>query len=132
MMVRLSKTRDKFVEQRQGRTDGAIRSTTDRRPMGNDPSLSPETAPASKRWKASVGRSQSAGRHFVDSAQRRWLAGFARGISFPDNLLAAASGLGRATGLAHHWAFLLSGAERAPATELERVVSGRQFRSGQK
>jgi transposase len=45
-MVSLEKTRDKFVQQRQGRTNGAIRSTADRRAMGEDPSLASETTPA--------------------------------------------------------------------------------------
>jgi transposase len=40
--------------------------------------------------------------------------------------------LGRAGSVAHHLARILGGTERTRATELERIVSGRQFRSGQK
>ena len=68
----------------------------------------------------------------MDSAQRRSLAGFARRISFPSNVLAAAAGLGGARRLAHHLARIPGGTEPTRATRLERVVSGRQFRSGEK
>jgi transposase len=68
----------------------------------------------------------------VDFTQRRSLAGFARGIPVTSNMLATASGLGRARGLAHHLARIPGGTEPTRATGLERVVSGRQFRSGEK
>src|SRR6202140_84464 len=132
MMVSFRKMGDKFGQQRRGRTDGAIRSIADRRPMGKDPSLAPETAEASQGWKTSAGRPQGAGRHFVDSAQRRSLAGFARGVPLTVHLLAATARLGRARGLAHHLARILGGTEPTRATRLERIVSGRQFRSGEK
>src|ERR1700756_3219449 len=96
MMVNFLKTRDKFGQQRQGRTNGAIRSTAGRRPMGKDPSLAPEAAPALAWRPATRQRLQSARRDFVDSAQRRSLAGFARRVSFTGDVLAAASRLGRA------------------------------------
>lgn len=131
-MVSLSKTRDKFVQQRQGRTNGAIRSTADRRPMGEDPSLTSETAPASAWRQTTRQRSQGARRDSVDSAQRGSLAGFARGISFTGNVLAATSGLGRARDLAHHLARISGGTEPTRATRLERIVSGRQFCSSEK
>src|SRR6267143_3984152 len=123
---------DKFVQQRQGRADGAIRPTADRRPMGKGPSLAPEMAQASQGWKTSEGRPQGAGRHFVDSAQRRSLAGSARRVPLTGNVLAAASGLGRARGLAHHLACIPGGTEPTRATRLERVIFGRQFCSGEK
>jgi transposase len=132
MMVSLAKTRDKFGEQRRGRTDGAIRSTADRRPMGEDPSLASETTPAPAWRQTTRQRSQGARRDSVDSAQRCSLAGFARGISFPGNVLAATSGLGRAGSLAHHLAHIPGGTEPTRATRLERIVSGRQFRSSKK
>jgi transposase len=68
----------------------------------------------------------------VDSTQRRSLAGFARGIPLTGDVLAATAGLGRARGLAHHLARILGGTEPTRATRLERVLSGRQFRSSQK
>ncbi len=132
MILNLPKMGDKLVQQRQGRIHGAIRSTADRRPVGKDPSLAPETAEASPGWKTSEGQPQGAGRHFVDSAQRRSLAGFARGVPLTVHLLAAAARLGRARGLAHHLARIPGGTEPTRATRLERVVSGRQFRSGKK
>jgi transposase len=131
-MVSLRKMGDKFGQQRRGRTNGAIRSIADRRPMGKDPSLAPATSEASQGGKTSAGRSQGAGRHFVDSSQRRSLAGFARGIPLTGDVLAATAGLGRARGLAHHLARILGGTEPTRATRLERVLSGRQFRSSQK
>src|SRR6267378_2303491 len=109
MILKQPKMGDNFRQQRQRRTDGAIRSTADRRPMGKDRSLAPETAQASQGGKTSQGRPQSAGRHFVDSAQRRSLAGSARGIPLIVHLLAAASRLGRARGLAHHLARIPGG-----------------------
>src|SRR5271166_2924674 len=132
MMVRLPKMRDNFEQQRHGRNDGAIRSTTDRRPMGEDPSLAAEAMPTPAGRAASMRRSQSAGRHFVDSAQRRSLARPARGIPLTGNVLAAASGLGRTRDLAHHLAGIPGGIEPTRATQLERSVSRRQFRSGEK
>jgi hypothetical protein len=88
------------VSSARGRADGAIRSAADRRPVGQDPALAPETTQAPARWAASGRRPQSAGRHFVDSAQRRSLAGFARGVSVTLDLLATAARLGGARGLA--------------------------------
>jgi len=68
--------------------------------MGKDPALaSPATAATA--WRpASVPGPQGAGRHFVDTAQRGSVAGFARGVSVAGDLLAAAAGLGRARRLA--------------------------------
>src|SRR5271169_914196 len=132
MMVNLGERRGTLGQQRQGRTYGAIRSTADRRPMGEDPSLAAEAAQTPTGRAASFRRPQSAGRHFVDSAQRCSLAGFARGISLTGNVLAATSGLGRARSLAHHLARIPGGTERTPASELERIVSGREFRSREK
>jgi transposase len=131
-MVRLTKMRDNFGQQRRGRTNGAIRSLADRRPMGKDPSLAPETDEASRRRQTAAGGPQSARRHFVDSAERRSLAGFARRIPLTGNLLAAASGLGRAGSLADHLARIPGGTEPTRATRLERIVSGWQFCSGKK
>ena len=132
MMVRLRKMRDNVRPQRQGRNDGAIRSTADRRPMGEDPSRASETAPAPAWRQTTVQRSQRARRNSVDFAERRSLAGFARRVSLTGNVLAATSGLGRARSLAHHLARILGGTEPTRATRLERIVSGRQFRSGEK
>jgi len=100
--------------------------------MGEDPSLAAAGSQIPARRTTTGERSQSPRRHFMDFAQRRSLAGSARGVSFARNLLAAASGLGRARYLAHHLARILGGIEPTRATQLERIVSGRQFRSSQK
>jgi hypothetical protein len=93
------------VSSARGRVDGAIRSATDRRPVGQNPALAPETTPAPARGAASSRGPQSAGRHFVDSAQRGALAGFARGVSVTVDLLATTAGLGGA----RDWAGDLAG-----------------------
>jgi hypothetical protein len=62
--------------------------------------FAPETTPTLARRAASGRRLQSAGRHFLDAAQRHALAGFARGVSVAVDLLAAAAGLGGARDLA--------------------------------
>jgi transposase len=48
------------------------------------------------------------------------------------DVLAAAAGLGRAGCLVKNLACVSGRVERAPATEVERIVSGREFRSGEK
>ncbi|MGA7063839.1 MAG: IS5 family transposase [Candidatus Acidiferrales bacterium] len=131
-MVSLSKKRDKFGQQRQGRSDGAIRSTADRRPMGENPSLASEAAAPPAGRQTTGQRPQSTRRNSVDFAQWRSLAGFARRVSLTGDLLAAASRLGRAGNLAHHLARISGGTEPTRTTRLERIVSGRQFCSGQK
>jgi transposase len=68
----------------------------------------------------------------VGSAQRRSLARLTRGIPLTGNVLAATSRLGRTGNLAHHLARILGGTEPTPATQLERIVSRRQFRSSKK
>jgi len=68
----------------------------------------------------------------VDAAQRGSLAGLARGVSVARDLLAATAGLGGARGLVGHLACVSERVERARATGLERIVSGRQFCSGEK
>jgi transposase len=100
--------------------------------MGENPSLASEAAAPPARRQTTGQRSQSARRDFVDSAQRRSLAGFARRISLTGHVLAAASRLGGARRLAHHLARIPGGTEPTRATRLERVVSGRQFRPGEK
>ncbi len=95
----------------RGRVDGAIRSAADRRPVGQNPALAPETTQAPARWAASGRRPQSPGRHFVDSAQRGSLAGFAGRIPVSDDLLAAAAAVGGARNLVEHLARVPGGIE---------------------
>jgi len=68
----------------------------------------------------------------VDSAEWGSLAGLAGEISASLDLLAAAAGLGRAGRLVENLAGVSERVERAPAVEVERVVSGRQFRCREK
>src|SRR5580704_12148352 len=70
-MVRLTKMRDNLGQQRRGRTDGAIRSTADRRPMGENPSLASEAAAPPAGRQTTGRRPQSARRNSVDFAQWR-------------------------------------------------------------
>ena len=72
------------------------------------------------------------GRDSVDSPQRGSLAGPAGEISASFHVLATTAGLGGAGRLAEHLASVLERVARTPAIEMERVVSGRQFRPGQK
>ena len=72
------------------------------------------------------------GRDSVDFAERGSVARFAGEISAPFDLLAAAAGLGRAGRLVEHLAYVSGRVERTPAIEVERVVPGRQFCSGEK
>jgi len=132
MIVSSAKMRDNSRQQRQGRPDGAIRLSADRRPVGENPALAPQAAQASEGRTPSCERPQSAGRHLVDSTQWGALVRFARRVSLTRYLLAETSRLGRARGLAPHLAQLSGRTKRTRATGLERILSGRQFRSGQK
>src|SRR5208337_2102261 len=124
--------RDKRSQQRRRRADGPVGSVADGSAVEENRSLASQTAQAPQGW-PSVDREPSrAGRHFVDSAQRCKVAGLARGVSASLDLLAAAAGLGGAGHLAESLAGISERVERTPAVELERLVPGRQFRSGEK
>jgi transposase len=68
----------------------------------------------------------------VDSAERGSLAGPAGEIPASFDVLAATARLGGAGRLVEYLANVSERVERAPAIEMERIVSGRQFRSGKK
>lgn len=83
----MAKMRETVGQQRQGRSNGATRSTADRRPVGEYPSLASEAA-IPPTWLQTTGqRSQSTRRNPVDSAERRSLAGFARRVSVTGNVV---------------------------------------------
>src|SRR6266436_2464405 len=124
--------RDKQGQQRRWRADGAIRSSVDRRPMGEDPALASSSTFAATRRTATRLRPQGARRHFVDSAQRRSLAGFARRVPLASHVLAQTARLGRARCLAQYLAGVSSRAQRTETTAVERVFPGREFCSRQK
>src|SRR5579863_353145 len=124
MMVRWPKMRDKVEQQRRRRSHGAVRSTADRRPMGEDRSFAAETSQVPAPWPATSEGSQGPRRDSLDSAQRRSLAGFAGRIPLAGNVLAEASRLGGAGRLVEHLAGVSERTQRAPAIEMERIVSG--------
>jgi transposase len=68
----------------------------------------------------------------VDSAERGSLAGHAREIPASFDVLAAAARLGGAGRLVEHLADVSERVKPAPAIEVERIVSGRQFCSREK
>src|SRR5436853_3398580 len=103
-VVELTEMRDKRGEQRRWRADGAIRSSVDRRPMGEDPALATSSVFAATRRTTARLRPQGARRPFVDSAQRRSLAGFAGRVPFASHVLAPIARLGRARRLAQYLA----------------------------
>src|ERR1019366_6616236 len=72
------------------------------------------------------------GRDSVDPSERCSLAGLAGEVSASFDVLAPAARLGGAGRLAEDLARVFGRVERAPAIEVERIVSGRQFRSGEK
>jgi transposase len=68
----------------------------------------------------------------LDSAERGSLAGPAGEIPASFDVLAATARLGGAGRLVEYLANVSERVKRAPAIEMERIVSGRQFRSGEK
>src|SRR6266704_605511 len=132
MMVEFSGMSDKESQQRRGRADGAVWSVADRIAVEENRALAPETAQESPWWPPVDRQPPCPGRDSVDSAERCSLAGLARGVSASLDLLATAAGLGGAGRLAESLAVVSERIERAPATEVERVVSGREFCSREK
>ena len=131
-MVVFCKMVDKQSQQRRGRADGANRSVADREAVEKDRALAPETAETSPGWPALDREASCVGRDSLDSAERCWLAGSTGEISPSFDLLAAFAGWGGTGRLVEHLASVSERVERTPATGMERVVSGRQFRSGKK
>jgi transposase len=68
----------------------------------------------------------------LDSAERGSLAGSAGEIPASFDVLAATARLGGAGRLVEYLANVSERVKRAPAIEMERIVSGREFRSGKK
>jgi transposase len=132
MMVEFLKMGDKQGQQGRRRMDGAVWSVADRSAVEEDRPVTPEAAQATQ-GRSSVDREPlCAGRDSVDSAERGSLAGSAGEIPASLDLLAATARLGRAGRLVEHLAGVSERIERAPTIEVERIVSGRQFRSGKK
>jgi transposase len=126
-VVEFSQMRDKESQQRRGRAYGPIGSVADRIAVEENRALAPETAQESPWWPPVDREPSCAGRDSLDSAKRSPLAGLAGGISASFDLLATAAGLGGAGSVDESLAVVSERIERAPATEVERVVSGREF-----
>src|SRR5207245_9532440 len=119
--------RDKRGQQRRWRADGAIRSSVDRRPVGEDPALASSSRFAATRRTAAGLRPQGARRHFVVSAQWRSLAGFAGRVPLASHLLVQTVRLGGARCLAQDLAGVSSRTQRTEKTAVERILSGREY-----
>jgi transposase len=131
-VVEIFEMSDKQSQQRRGRADGTVTTVADRSAREENRALAPQASQASPEWPPVDRQPPCVGRDFVDSPQRCSLAGSAGEISAPFDGLAAAARLGGAGRLAEYLARLLERVERARRTGLERIVSGRQFRSGEK
>ncbi len=124
--------RDKQSQQRRRRANGAVRSVADRSAVEENRALAPQAAPTTPGWSSVDREPPCAGRDFVDSAERGSLAGSAGEIPTSFDVLAATARLGGARGLVEHLADVSERVKRAPAIEVERVIPGREFRSGEK
>jgi len=132
IMVEFCELRDKQSQQRRRRVDGAVRSVAERSAVEENRALAPQTAPAVQ-GRPSVDREPSGpGRDFVDSPQRRSLAGLAGEVSASFHVLAAVARWGRAGHLAERLAHVSERIERTPTVEVERIVFGWQFCSSEK
>ena len=131
-MVEFGEMRDKQSQQRRRRADGAIRSVADRSAVEENRALAPQAAQTAQRWSSVDRESSCAGRDSLDSAERGSLAGPAGEIPASFDVLAAPARLGGAGRLVEYLANVSERVKRAPAIEMERIVSGRQFRSGEK
>jgi len=131
-MVELSEMGDKQSEQRRRRVDGAVRSVADRSAVEENRTLAPQADQTTQGWSPVDREPPCAGRDSVDSSERGSLAGLAGEIPASFDVLAATAGLGGAGRLVEHLAGVSERVERAPTIEMERVVSGREFRSGEK
>ena len=131
-MVVFCEMTDKQNQQRRRRADGAIRSVVDRSAVEENRALAPQAAQTAQRWSSVDRESSCAGRDSLDSAERGSLAGPAGEIPASFDVLAAPATLGGAGRLVEYLANVSERVKRAPAIEMERIVSGRQFRSGEK
>src|SRR5271169_6707173 len=101
-MVEFLEMGDKQGQQRRRRVDGAVWCVADRSAVEEDRPFAPQVAQTTQ-GRSSVDREPPcAGRDSVDSAERGSLAGPAGEIPAFFDLLAAATGLGRAGGLVEH------------------------------
>src|ERR1700675_1496522 len=126
-MVEFLKMGDKQGQQRRRRADGAVRSVADRSAVEENRALAPQAAQTTQGRSSMDPEPSCAGRDFVDSAERGSLAGPTGEIPTSFDVLAAAARLGGAGRLVENLACISERVEPAPATEVERIVSGREF-----
>src|ERR1039458_7051961 len=122
MVVEFSQMRDKESQQRRRRADGPVGSVADGSAVEENRSLASQAAQAPQGWPSVDRESSHAGRHFVDSAERRKMAGLAGGVPASLDLLAAAAGLGGAGHLAESLAGASERVERTPALQRKNLV----------
>ena len=131
-MLEFSKMRDKQGQQRRRRKDGAVWPIAERSAVERDRPFTPEAVETTQK-RSSVDREPSCVvGDFVDSAERGSLARLAGEIPASLHLLAAAARLGGAGRLVENLAVVSERVEPAPAIEVERIVSGREFCSSEK
>ena len=100
--------------------------------MEKDRASASSTAQTTARGSPVEGEPAGVGGDSLDSAQRRALEVFAERVSPSLDLLAKTAGLGGAGDLVEDLAHVPGRTQRAPAIAVERIVLGRQFRSGEK
>jgi len=100
--------------------------------MEKDRASAPSAAQTIARWPPVDREPAGSGGDSLDSAQRRALEVFAERVFASLDLLARTAGPGGAGDLVEDLAHVFGRTQRAPATEVERIVLGRQFCPGQK
>src|SRR3984893_19217385 len=124
--------RDKQNQQRRRRANGPIGSVADRSAVAEDRTLAPQAAQTTQGRSSLDSDPSCAGRDSVDSSERGSRARPAGEIPASLDLLAAAARLGGAGRLVEHLADVSERVKPAPAVEVERIVSGREFCSREK
>jgi transposase len=112
--------------------DATIRAVVERTAMEKDRASASCPAKATARWSPVEFEPAGVGGDSLDSTQRCALEVFAEAVSPSVHLLAPTAGLGGAGHLVEDLAHVSGRTERAPAIEVERIVRGWQFCSGQK
>jgi hypothetical protein len=99
----------------------------DRSAVEGNCALVPQTAPTAQGWCSVYQQPSGAGRDSMDSSERGPLSGPAGELSPSFDLLAAATELESAGRVAENQACVSERVGRTSATEVERVVPGREF-----
>src|SRR6202051_722837 len=132
MMVEFLKIGDKQSQQRRRRADAPIGCVADRSAVEENRALAPQAAQTTQGWSPVDREPPCAGRDSLDFAERGSLARLAGEIPPSLDLLATVARLGGAGRLVEHLANVSERVKPAPAVEVERIVSGREFCSREK